>query len=143
MWLLPRLATGAVVATLALTSSCASSARMIPADALRDGPTPAVDNPDVLTPVELERRGASEQTALDAIERLRPMFLARRGLAGTRASAGRVQVSVDDGALTGVDALRGVPAWQVTEIRYLSALDAAQRFGAIASGGPVILVRRK
>jgi hypothetical protein len=52
-------------------------------------------------------------------------------------------VSVDGGPLSAVDALRDVPATHVREVRYLSASDAAQRFGVRAYSGPVILVTQK
>jgi hypothetical protein len=46
-------------------------------------------------------------------------------------------------AAYGVLLLRGMTVAQVAEVRYLSAAEAAQRFGTSAESGPVLLVRQK
>jgi len=118
----------------ALIGSCASPAGG--AGAASGG------NPNVLTAAEISSAKAGEASAYEAVQRLRPMFLRTRGTAGN-APGGDVFASVDGGPLTAVDALRDVPATNVREIRYLSASDAAQRFGVRAYSGPVILVTQK
>lgn len=131
-----RLARGVAACALAVAAACASSTTRA------GGAAPGRDA-NLLTTEEIEGRGAGEGSLYDAIRRLRPSFLTFHGVSGTPRQAGRVQVSLDGGALTGVEALRGVPVRQVAEVRYLSATDAAQRFGTSANSSPVILVRQK
>lgn len=99
-------------------------------------------NPNVLSAAEISSSSSSQATVYEAIQRLRPAFLQTRGHTGTP-NAGEVLTSVDGGPLSTVDVLRSVNASQVREIRFLSASDAAQRFGVRANSGPVILVTQK
>ena len=99
-------------------------------------------DPNVLTAAEISSAKAGEASAYEAVQRLRPQFFRTRGRLGTD-PGGDVSVSVDGGPLSTVDALRNVPATTVKEIRYLSANDAAQRYGVRANSGPVILVTQR
>jgi hypothetical protein len=99
---------------------------------------------DVITAAELDDPSVTSGNLLQAIQRLRPRFLMTRGaVSGVNASAGSVHVSVDGGPLLTTDALNRLQPSQVREVRYLSAADAAQRFGTAAGSGGVIVVRSR
>jgi hypothetical protein len=116
----------------ALVAACASAG---------GGAGPGGD-PNILTAAEISSAKAGEASAYEAIQRLRPQFFRTRGRLGNE-PGGDVSVSVDGGPLSTIDALRSVPATTVREIRYLSANDAAQRYGVRANSGPVILVTQR
>jgi hypothetical protein len=101
-------------------------------------------NADVITATELSDPAIASGDALEAVQRLRPRFLMTRGAMSVKNStAGSTHVSVDGGPLLTVDALSRLRPSQILEIRYLSASDAAQRFGTNAGSGGVILVKSK
>lgn len=101
-------------------------------------------NADVITAAELSDPAIASGDALEAVQRLRPRFLMTRGAVSAKNSAaGSTHVSVDGGPLLGVDQLSRLRPSQIAEIRYLSASDAAQRFGTNAGSGGVILVKSK
>ena len=82
--------------------------------------------------------------ALEAVRRVRPSFLMTRGASSIKnTTAGTVHVSVDGGSLVTLENLSRLRPNQIAEIRYLSAADAAQRFGASAGSGGVIVVRTR
>ena len=103
----------------------------------------AARNPDVLTGAEIDSAGAGDGTAFDAINRLRPRFLSYHGVSGSRGGAGQLLISIDGGPLTDGGALRSMPARQLAEVRFLSASDAAQRFGTAASSGTVLVIKQR
>jgi hypothetical protein len=101
-------------------------------------------NADVITAAELADAAIVSGNAYEAVQRLRPRFLIARGTMSVQnANAGRTQISMDGGALLGVDQLRRLRPDQIAEIRYLNASDATQRFGTAANSGGVILVKSK
>ncbi|MDB4892283.1 MAG: hypothetical protein JWL61_4138 [Gemmatimonadetes bacterium] len=101
-------------------------------------------NADVISAAELADPAIASGDALEAVQRLRPRFLMTRGaISAKNSSAGSTHVSVDGGPLLTVDALSRLRPSQIAEIRYLSASDAAQRFGTNAASGGVILVKSK
>jgi hypothetical protein len=51
-----------------------------------------------------------------------------------------VRVSINGGSLGPLTDLERVRTANIKEIRYLTATDAAQRFGTSSQAGPVILV---
>ena len=98
----------------------------------------------VITEAELDESAIGDVDALTLIKQLRPSFLSYRGLASTSdPSAGGVQVSVNNGGLSGIEVLSSMRKGEIAEIRYLSSSAAAQRFGTQAKAGPVILLRRR
>jgi hypothetical protein len=118
---------------VAFTAGCASAG---------GGPGASSGDPNLLTAAEISSAKAGETNAYDAIQRLRPQFFRTRGRLGNE-PGGDISVSVDGGPLNTTDALRNIPATTVKEIRYLSANDAAQRYGVRANSGPVILVTQR
>ena len=104
----------------------------------------AARNADVISAAELADPAVASGDALEAVQRLRPRFLMTRGAMSVKnKTAGSTHVSIDGGPLLAVDALSRLRPSQLLEIRYLSASDAAQRFGTTAGSGGVIMVRSK
>lgn len=108
------------------------------------GAPSATRRTDVITAEELADPSVSAGDVLEAVRRLRPSFLMSRGASSIKnTTAGTVHVSIDGAPLLTVDNLSRLRPAQVAEIRYLSATDAAQRFGTSAGSGAVILVRSR
>jgi hypothetical protein len=103
---------------------------------------PAVDRPaDLITQAELDST-AGINSALDAVQRLRPRFLRNSGPRSVRANESGPVVRVDNEMVGGVEALRTISVSEVGEIRYYSAVDATARFGGITNR-PLIHVTRR
>lgn len=110
----------------------------------RDPNAAAARKSDVITAEELADPSVSAGDALEAVRRLRPSFLVTRGASSIKnTTAGSVHVSVDGGMLGTLDNLSRLRPNQIVEIRYLSAADAAQRFGTSAGSGGVIVVKTR
>lgn len=105
---------------------------------------PAHKNRDVITADEFERPELKTLTVLEAIKRLRPSFLNKRGGSSFGsmgdADAGLPRASIDWRALTGLDDLASMTLDNVKEIRFLDPGKATQRFGSGAGSMPVIVV---
>lgn len=81
---------------------------------------------------------------LETVQRLRPRFLVVRGQTSILVKgAGQLHVSLDGGPLQSLDLLTRLRPGELSEIRYLNAPDAAQRFGTASGAGPVILLTTK
>lgn len=99
---------------------------------------------DIITAEELADPSFAGVDLLDAVIRLRPRFLQGRGRVTYRNNAmGTTHVSVDGGPLVSVEQLTRLRPNQVAEVRFYGAADAAQRFGASAGSGGVILITSK
>jgi hypothetical protein len=102
---------------------------------------------DVITAEEIDRMKGKGGTAYDAVESLRPRWLKVRDAyleGGTfdlvRAEGAHVYLNdVDAG---GVDYLKTIPAERVAELRWLSANQAASRYGPANSPGIVVTLKR-
>ena len=106
--------------------------------------TAATRSSDVITEAELASTAVSGGDALEAVRRLRPRFLLSRGSGSIRApGAGGVQVSLNGGPLQTLSFLSRMRPGEIAEIHYLSASEAAQRFGTVAGTGPVLLIKSK
>ena len=97
---------------------------------------------DVITAEELATIDA--QTALQAVQRLRPNFLQTRGGASMSVNSGPVNVVVyvDQTRMGGPNTLSQIPVTEVREIRYLNATDATQRYGTGHGAGAIIVTRK-
>lgn len=126
-----------------LAAACASKSKS-PTDAASRASTSSERSSDVITAAELHDVSVSNGDALAAVRRLRPRYLVARGAASIRtADAGSVHVSVDGGALQTVSILSRMRPTEISEIRYLSSSEAAQRFGTVAGAGSVLLVKTR
>jgi hypothetical protein len=124
---------------LVAAMACASAPSSDPGAAAAPG-----RNGDVISAAELSDPSLAGVDLFDAVQRLRPRFLTSRGaVTFAQTSSGSTHVSVDGGPLYGLDHLTRLRPNQVAEVRLLSAADAAQRFGASATSGSVILVKSK
>lgn len=104
--------------------------------------TAAGRNRDLITNDELAAPGMRALNVYEVVRQLRPHFLNVRGMQSTtNPEAGRVHASLDGTRIITVDELRNILAANVTEIRYLNAAAAMQKFGTAALEGPVIVVK--
>jgi hypothetical protein len=95
-------------------------------------------NPNLITAEEIT--GASSKDAFEAVQLLRPQWLRTRGVSSpTSLEAIEVAVYVNGSRYGSVENLRGVPAANVIEIRYLSATDATTLYGTGNLGGAIMV----
>ena len=122
-------AAGVTVAALACSSSTQAGARA-PSASRR-----------VLLGDEIQAVPAAN--AYEAVSRLRPEWLRRRGQISIRdPGAGEVVVYLDGVRFGGPGALRNIRAESVVHMEYLDASDATTRFGT-GHGGGAILIRTR
>jgi hypothetical protein len=114
-----------------LLAACASSGSR--------GSSPMGD-PDVITREQIGGQG-SARNAYDLVQSLRPQWLITRGLTTLRQAAGEedVVVYMDNGRLGYRDELRRVPLGSVQYLRFFSASEATQRWGAGHLHGAILI----
>ncbi|MEO5815462.1 MAG: hypothetical protein ABIT20_09310 [Gemmatimonadaceae bacterium] len=123
-----------------MASACAAKS---PETAAAAGARPR--NRDLITQEDLAADASLRaQTVLEVIRTLRPQFLNDRGnntmTAQGDPEAGLVHASIDNGRVVPISELNGMHGNEITEIRYLNAAQALQKFGPASRQGPVILV---
>lgn len=102
-------------------------------------PTVAGQSMSVLTAEEMSKAHADATSAYDAIARLRPNWLASRGVtSGRGASTDRPQVFLDGQLLGDITTLRNVAAYNVGSARYYDVTQAGARFGIKGGSSGVI-----
>ena len=123
----------AFCATLAAAGACGSPASL----GLKRATAPAFPSRDVIGEAELTN--ASSATAYEAIQHLRPTFLT-----WTRSVTPyeRRLVFVDGFEMGGLEALQTIPAISIHEIRLLSGIEAAGRYGTTNSAGALIITTK-
>jgi hypothetical protein len=98
----------------------------------------------LLTSVEMAEKHADVNTAYDAVARLRPNWLAPHGSPSYNAQTNNLATVFVDGQSYGsVNALQGIPAYQVAVIEYFDVTQAGAKFGLRAGGTGAIEVRLK
>lgn len=127
MWRSIVAAVGMLVAT-----ACVSNRPVL--DALPD-PGDALFAPEIVA--------ARVMDAYQAVVRLRPAFLRGQRLDRGLGGAGEVEVYLDDVDLGGVAALHQVPLDAVTQIRYLSPMEAEMRWAGRHPGGVILVSTRR
>jgi hypothetical protein len=96
---------------------------------------------DAILADEIER--ASATNAYELVQQLRPTFFRSRGAESiTNPTPPTPVVYLDEVRYGSIADLRNIPASNVLEIHYLSAIDATSRFGTGHTGG-AILVKTK
>lgn len=130
---MPRLKLLLAFAFVLLAAACAG------------GPAPSGsatrEDPDVITEADLMRYGSVP--VRQAILRLRPRFLRTRGPSSIHdTSADRIVVYLGDTRMGSIEFLDQIMTNELREVRYLSAPDATQRYGAGHSAGAIILIPR-
>jgi hypothetical protein len=124
-----------VVLAAACAKPAASSSASVPAASRTQR------NPDIISREELQDPAVAGGDAMTAIRQLRPAFFRTRGPQSfSNASAGSVQISQDFGPLQPVGQLSSIDTRSLVEVRYLNAVEAQNRFGINANGGPVIVL---
>ena len=127
------------IAVALLALGCASSPGND--NVLRSVEPRAKKNPNVITKDELMDPAITSRDALTAIRHLRPNFFSYRGPTSTSdPTAGNTQISQDYGPLRPLGDLMAMNTFTFVEVRYLTAEQAAGRFGLNANGGPVIVL---
>ena len=117
-------------------------------------PATVVRDRNVITEAELQVSDIRDLNVLEVVRRLRPNFLQTRGPQTIRDSvsiaerldrieSGKVHASFDGISIIGLNELENIFARSITEIRYLNASAAMQKFGPRAYAAPVILVSTK
>ena len=126
---------------LVLAASCAKSPSSTTASAPRPSASREQRNPDVISRTELQDPTIAGTDAMTAIRQIRPAFFRTRGPQSfSNATAGQTQISQDFGPLQPVDNLKGIDTRSLVEVRFLNAVEAQNRFGINANGGPVIVL---
>ena len=130
---------GAALAFALLTVGCATSPGND--NELRSVEPKPKKNPHVISREELLDPAITSRDALTAIRHLRPNFFTYRGPTSTSdPTAGNTQISQDYGPLRPLSDLVSMNTFTFVEVRYLTAEEAAGRFGLNANGGPVIVL---
>jgi hypothetical protein len=117
------------------------------AAALAAAPLGAQRRSSVITAEEIERVGPNAATAYDIVQSLRPQWLRPRDIVMSNrpdepVQAARVHVYLDDLDVGYLDYLKTIPAQSVLELRWLSANQAASRYGPTEGPGIVVTLRR-
>lgn len=95
---------------------------------------------NAITGDEIANTGVS--TVYDAIQRLRPQWLTSSRMRGAGTSDALL-VYLDMNRYGTMDQLRQLPVGGITEIRYLSAAEATNRYGTGHSGGVILILMSK
>ena len=97
-----------------------------------------------LTANDMVAAKADNGTAYEAIQRLRPNWLAARGpMSSSVESSQYATVFLDGQQFGGIDALRRIPAYHVASMQYHDIPQAGARFGIRGGMGGVIEVVSK
>jgi hypothetical protein len=120
----------------AVLLACASSKRTVSRSAFVSNSR--LSWRDEIAADEINR--AKVQTAFEAISRLRPWYFATHRTDGTPRATVSASVIVEKGFPQGLDVLRGIPADDVMEIRFIEPHEAMTIHGTQFVGG-IIVVR--
>jgi hypothetical protein len=130
-----------VALLLVLAASCAKPAASTGAASPAPSASRVQRNPDVISREELQDPTIAGADAMTAIRQLRPSFFRTRGPQSfSNATAGQTQISQDFGPLQPVNNLSAIETRSLVEVRFLNAVEAQNRFGINANGGPVIVL---
>jgi hypothetical protein len=105
--------------------------------------SPSVGDPNYLTIEQI--RATDARDALEAVERLRPLWLRIRGQSSINGT-NTILVYLNETRLGGIDVLRGYPLEAITSIKYLSASEAANKLMGTSTTvveGAIVLSTRK
>jgi hypothetical protein len=95
-------------------------------------------NPDVISFQEIEAE-SDTRDAYQLVNRLRPLWLTKRGVGSINLPAAEVAVYLNGMRIGGPDALRDIPRTGVLEMRFLRGTDATQRFGTGHENGAILV----
>jgi hypothetical protein len=96
----------------------------------------------MITQDEIERVTAAN--AYDAVQMLRPSFLRARGVPSSVSGQPDLAIVYLDGMKMGdVGQLQRIPTVGIVSIRYITAIDANQRYGRGHEGGAILVDTRQ
>jgi hypothetical protein len=108
-----------------------------------DGTTP-LRKGSILTSEEITNTHADMNSAYDAVQRLRPNWLAPRGtMSSSTSGSNYAQVFVNEQFVGDINALKSINAYQVGDMRYYDPSQAGGRFGVRAGTNGAIEVIMK
>ncbi len=119
----------AVVAAVLVLGACSSA---------RPG-TPPPANPNLLTRNEIARAGTSN--AYDLIQKLRPLWLRKRG-EGSFFQQSDIVIYLDGTRMGGPDSLKEINSTDIDSLRFLDARQATVRFGSGHVHGAILVKTR-
>jgi len=109
-----------------------------------DGGRPAPIRTSVLTAEEITNTHADQNTAYDAVARLRPNWLAPHGAMSANPNTSPYASVFVDGQLQGdVNSLKTIPAYYLESVRYYDVTQAGAKFGIRAGTTGAIEVSMK
>lgn len=97
----------------------------------------------VLTAEEMAAAHADATTAYDAIARLRPNWLAGKGITSSSNTGDRAAVWLDGQPYGDISVLRNIAAYNVGSFHYYDVTQAGAKFGIRGGSGGVIEVTSK
>jgi hypothetical protein len=95
-------------------------------------------NRNVLSSEEMLRAGYPD--AFATVQSLRPQWLQRRGATSRTAS---IKVYLDGSLLGGPELLRQITTRSITTMRYMTGLEASERYGLDHDQGAIIVTTRR
>jgi hypothetical protein len=111
----------------------------IPACSGRGAPSERRD-PSVLTEAEIEASGYTD--AFSMVQALRPQWLRTRG-ATSLTQREFVQVYVDGSRMGSPETLQQLPVSTISSMRYLTGLEATQRWGLDHGAGAIVVLTKR
>lgn len=121
-------------------TSLAVAAILVLAGCSSAGPgKPRPSNPDLITQAEITRAGVSN--AYDLVQKLRPIWLTKRG-EGSFFQQSDVVIYLDGTRLGGPDSLKEINSTDIESLRFLDARQATVRFGSGHVHGAILVKTR-
>lgn len=119
------------VAVVLLVSACTAQKSGRPMSARRD----------VITEEEIEASNATN--VYDLVASLRGEYLKDRGIISIKTNTReKAVVFLNEQEYGVVETMRNIPKGRIAEVRYVSGVDAVNRFGAQYGGGIILLISR-
>lgn len=103
-------------------------------------PYSTAPTPSIITVDELLKVNAND--LYQAVQRLRPEFLNRRNPAVRQSAGFTADVYVDDRYYGGINSLASFRPWEVREVRLVSQVESAVRYGSAHYGGTIMVRTR-
>jgi len=127
-----------LIAGAVLTAGCASGGGSAASTAAAAKVTRGATGASRYLVTEDELTNLGDRSAYEALQQLRPSFLHSRDTQTSRNPIpAPVDVFVDGGRTEGVDALKGIRASTVKEMRFYEPQDANTKFGTGHNGGVI------
>ena len=125
--------------TLASSSACRSASTSgTPFGSVPQNSEFETGSPDQIERAEIERRGATDQTAMELIRRLRPHWLRARGQTSFQnPEAAYPVVYIDEIRHGALEALNRIPSTEILRLEFFSTANATTRWGTGHPSGAI------